>query len=44
MEKMQSKKEISPKDFFSSLSFFGFSLPPQRLSLCVENLKQVHQG
>jgi hypothetical protein len=40
-----AKQKINPqKIIFFGLSFFGFSFAPQRLSLCVEDLKQVHQG
>jgi hypothetical protein len=40
-EKAQSEKRIFSKVFFfPSLSFNGFSLPPQRL-FCVEGLKHV---
>jgi len=42
--KNANKKKIPKIFFFSSLSFYGFNLPPQHLSLCVEDLKQVHQG
>jgi hypothetical protein len=38
------KKNIPNRFYFSSLTFYGFSFPPQHLSFCVEVLKQVHQG